>query len=408
MPRSIPPCHNHKRPLVTTKYGQLQGVTVPIKETSRTVNAFYGVPFAKPPVGPLRFADPKPPEPWSSVMTFIHGGGLVIWSASMFDGSALSALEDIVVVSIQYRLGVLGFYRIVQSMFDHLSGSGKILAIALPLQELGRFQMLVLSPLSKGLFHRAIAESGAITMPDFVVSKPEDLIFRQNVTDCLKKKSEEELMVIAEAMGMLPLPVRVDGVFLPKPVEEMLADREINKVPIIIGMNTHELGWLLPLMFNITGISEGMTREAAVSILQNLPILGPKPKAIPFAIDEYLGDTDDSLEIRDCFLDLLGDTIFAIPALRIAKSHRGPATDAEKALSRNMMRYWANFARTGDPNSPGLTTWPPYGADEHYLEINLQQKVSSKLKEEKFKFWTEILPEKIRSLEEDGSDHIEL
>ncbi|KAG9461228.1 hypothetical protein GDO78_017611 [Eleutherodactylus coqui] len=86
----------------------------------------------------------------------------------------------------------------------------------------------------------------------------------------------------------------------------------------------------------------------------------------------------------------------------------GPATDAEKALSRKMMRYWANFARTGDPNCPGLTTWPPYGADERYLEISLKQKASSKLKEEKFKFWTEILPEKIRSLAEDGSDHSEL
>ncbi|KAG9461810.1 hypothetical protein GDO78_015676, partial [Eleutherodactylus coqui] len=139
------------------------------KETSRTINAFYGIPFAKPPVGPLRFADPKPPEPWSSVrdaseyppmclqedlmsamfegyfqssfelppssedclylnvftpadrdpksklpvMTFIHGGGLIIGSASMFDGSALSALENVVAVSIQYRLGVLGFYRYI-------------------------------------------------------------------------------------------------------------------------------------------------------------------------------------------------------------------------------------------------------------------------------------------------------
>ncbi|XP_066438844.1 fatty acyl-CoA hydrolase precursor, medium chain-like [Eleutherodactylus coqui] len=538
--------HNHKRPLVTTKYGQLQGVTVPIKETSRTVNAFYGIPFAKPPVGPLRFADPKPPEPWSSVrdaseyppmclqgdlfpgmmegsfqssfklppssedclylnvftpsdrdpksklpvMTFIHGGGLVIWSASMFDGSALSALEDIVVVSIQYRLGVLGFYSTTDNQFSGNYGlKDQVAALQWIQENIAAFggdpssvtifgesagaisvSALVLSPLSKGLFHRAIAESGAITMPDFVVSKPEDLLYSQNVVaeisgcdlasiaDCLKKKSEEELMVIAEAMGMLPLPARVDGVFLPKPVEEMLADREINKVPIIIGMNTHEFGWILPLMFNITGISEGMMREAAVSILQNLPILGPKPKAIPFAIDEYLGDTDDSLEIRDCFLDLLGDTIFAIPALRIAKSHRdaglpvyfyeyqhppsllahvrpdyvkadhtdellvvfggpflrdgvlfaGPATDAEKALSRNMMRYWANFARTGDPNSPGLTTWPPYGADERYMGINLKLKASSKLKEEKFKFWTEILPEKIRSLAEDGSDHTEL
>ncbi|XP_066439894.1 fatty acyl-CoA hydrolase precursor, medium chain-like [Eleutherodactylus coqui] len=328
---------------------------------------------------------------------------------------------------------------------------------------------LVLSPLSKGLFHRAIAQSGAITMPDFVVSKSEDLLYRQNVVaeisgcdlasiaDCLKKKSEEELMVIAKAMGPTPLPLHVDGVFLPKTVEEMLADKEVNKVPIIIGMNNQEFGWISPSSLNLTGLMQGMTRETATSNLQNLPLLGSNRKAIRLIIDEYLGDIDDPVEIRNRFLDLCGDITFVIPILRLAKHYRdaglpvfvyeyqhppsllaharpdfvkadhtdelvfvfggpflrdgvffaGPATDAEKTLSRKMMRYWANFARTGDPNSPGLTTWPPFGADERYLEINLQQKASSKLKEKKFKFWTEILPEKMRSLTKDGSDHSE-
>ncbi|XP_066438842.1 fatty acyl-CoA hydrolase precursor, medium chain-like [Eleutherodactylus coqui] len=537
---------NGERPLVTTKYGQLQGVTVPVKETSRTINAFYGIPFAKPPVGPLRFADPKPPKPWSSVrdaseyppmclqedlmsemlegyyqspfkmprcsedclylnvftpadrdpksklpvMTFIHGGGLVMGSASMYDGSALSGLENVVAVSIQYRLGVLGFFGTTDNQLPGNYGlKDQVAALQWIQENIAAFggdpssvtifgesagaisiSALVLSPLSKGLFHRAIAESGAITMPNFVASKSEDLIHPQNVVaeisgcdlasiaDCLKKKSEDGIMVIAKAMGLTPLPVHVDGVFLPKPVEEMLADKEVNKVPFIIGMNNHEFSWVIPMLFNIPGISEGMTREAATLALRDLPIMPPNPKAIPFIIDEYLGDIDDPLEIRDRFLDLCGDTMFVIPALQIAKGHRdaglpvyfyeyqhppsllahvrpdyvkadhgdelilvfggpflrdgvlfaGPATDAEKALSRKMMRYWANFARTGDPNCPGLTTWPPYGTDERYLEISLKQKASSKLKEEKFRFWTEILPEKIRSLAEDGSDHTEL
>ncbi|KAG9462882.1 hypothetical protein GDO78_022940 [Eleutherodactylus coqui] len=121
----------------------------------------------------------------------------------------------------------------------------------------------------------------------------------------------------------MPLPACVDGVFLPKPVEEMLADKEVNKVPFIIGINNHEFGWSVQMLFNITGISEGMTREAATLALRDLPIMPPNPKAIPFILDEYLGDIDDPLEIRDRFLDLCGDTMFAIPALRIAKGHRG-------------------------------------------------------------------------------------
>ncbi|XP_066439944.1 fatty acyl-CoA hydrolase precursor, medium chain-like [Eleutherodactylus coqui] len=532
--------HSDERPLVTTKYGRLQGITVRIKETARTVNAFYGVPFAKSPVGPLRFEDPKAPEPWSSVrdasqyppiclqeditsqiikgyyqssfklppssedclylnvftpshrhlksklpvMTFIHGGGLFVWSASMFDGSALSALENVVAVAIQYRLGIVGFFSTTDNQLPGNYGlKDQIAALQWIQENIAAFggdpssvtifgesagaisvSALVLSPLSKGLFHRAIAESGAVTLPISVASsKSEDLIHNQNVVaeisgcdlasiaDCLKKKSEEDLLVIAKEMGPTPLPLRVDGVVIPKPVEEMLADKEVNKVPFMTGINNQEFGFVIPTLYNVTGISEGMTREAAALILQNLPLRHINPKAIPFIIDEYLGDIDDPREIRDRFLDLCGDAIFVIPALRLAKLHRdaglpvyfyeykhppsllahvrpdyikadhtdellfvfggpflrdgvlfaGPATDAEKALSRNMMRYWANFARTGDPNSPGLTTWPPYGAGEHYLGINLQQKASSKLKEEKFRFWTEILPEKIRCLEDD-------
>ncbi|KAG9469583.1 hypothetical protein GDO78_020154 [Eleutherodactylus coqui] len=512
---------NDERPLVTTKYGHLQGITVPVKETSRTVNAFFGIPFAKPPLGPLRFEDPIPPEPWSSirdaseypsmclqedlldemmvqyyqssfkmprssedclylnvftpakrdsksklpVMTFIHGGALVIGSASLYDGSALSALEDVVAVSIQYRLGVLGFLRTTDNQSSGNYGlKDQVAALHWIQENIAAFggdpssvtifgesagaisaSALALSPLSKGLFHRAIAQSGAATMPDYMTSKSEDLIHNQNVVaeisgcdlasivDCLKKKSEEELMVIAKAMGLTPLPACVDGVFIPKPVEEMLADKEIHKVPFIIGINNQEFGWLIPLLSNITGISEGMTREAATLIVRDLPLMAPNRKVIPFIIDEYLGDTDDPLEIHaglpvyvyeyqhvssllarvrpdfvkaDHTNELL--VVFGGPFLRDGVLFAGPATDAEKALSRNMMRYWANFARTGDPNCPGLTTWPLYGADERYLEINLQQKASSKLKEEKFKFWTEILPEKILSLAEDGSDHTEL
>ncbi|KAG9469581.1 hypothetical protein GDO78_020152, partial [Eleutherodactylus coqui] len=395
------------------------------------------------------------------VMTFIHGGGLFVWSASMFDGSALSALENVVAVSIQYRLGIVGFFSTTDNQLPGNYGlKDQIAALQWIQENIAAFggdpssvtifgesagaisvSALVLSPLSKGLFHRAIAESGAVTLPISVASsKSEDLIHNQNVKQALTqicrwknkndgslngampRKITKKMLCISHLLslqGPTPLPLRVDGVVIPKPVEEMLADKEVNKVPFMTGINNQEFGFVIPTHIN--------------------------PKAIPFIIDEYLGDIDDPREIRDRFLDLCGDAIFVIPALRLAKLHRdaglpvyfyeykhppsllahvrpdyikadhtdellfvfggpflrdgvlfaGPATDAEKALSRNMMRYWANFARTGDPNSPGLTTWPPYGAGEHYLGINLQQKASSKLKEEKFRFWTEILPEKI-------------
>ncbi|XP_073411054.1 fatty acyl-CoA hydrolase precursor, medium chain-like isoform X2 [Dendrobates tinctorius] len=425
------------------------------------------------------------------VMVFIHGGGLLFGLAGMFDGSALSAYEDVVVVSIQYRLGILGFFS---SGDNRLRGNygflDQVAALQWIQENIADFggdpssvtifgesaggisvSALVASPLAKGLFHRAISESGTVSMSALVVSKSEELIYFQNkvselsgcdfasIADCLMKKSEEEMYTITKKMGMLFLPGCVDGVFLPKPAMTLFANKESNKVPYLMGINNQEFGWIFLTLLRITDITEGMTRESAMMKLQNLPLLSLRPEAIPHIVDEYLGDATDPVEIRNLFQDLCGDLMFVIPTLKIAKYHRdmglpvylyefqhspsllehvrprfvkadhgdelffvsggpflrdgtlysGPSTLEEKRLARTTMKYWANFARTGNPNSPGLTTaWPEYGADERYLEISLKQKSSKKLKEEKFQFWTEILPKKMRSKTLDGGDRTEL
>ncbi|XP_040266542.1 fatty acyl-CoA hydrolase precursor, medium chain-like isoform X1 [Bufo bufo] len=528
---------NDERPLVTTKYGKLRGVTVPVKETSRVIDVFYGVPFAKPPVGPLRFANPKPPEPWSSVrdaskyapmclqielppsnpslqmppisedclymnvytptdrhkksklpvMFYIHGGAMVLGTASTYDGSALSAYENVVVVTIQYRLGIPGFFSTGDKQFPGNYGFRDQIAALQWIQEnIADFggdpksvtvfgesagawcvSAILLSPLAKGLFHRAIAESGSVTFPGFIVSSPEELVPYQelvanisgcdlaSLADCLKKKSEKEFLAITQTMGVTAFPGSVHGVFLPKPVKEMMANKEGNKVPFLIGINNQEFGWALPQLLNITGITEGMTRETMIQKVQEaIPVLSPD--VIPFVVDEYLGDITDPLKIRDRFLDLCGDQKFVIPALQIAKYYRdlglpvyfyefqhppsslargrpsfvkcdhgdeilfvfggpflrdgaffaGPATPEEEVLTREVIKYWTNFARTGKPNSPDLTTWRQYGTEEHYMEMNLKLKLSSKLKEREYKFWTEILPEKIQKAV--GVDRTEL
>ncbi|XP_063801694.1 fatty acyl-CoA hydrolase precursor, medium chain-like isoform X3 [Pseudophryne corroboree] len=436
-----------ERPLVGTQYGKLRGVTVAVKETSRTVDAFFGIPFAKP---PLRFESPEPPVPWDSIR----------------DASEYPP------VCLQPRDSVEEWIKMYKTPFElpPLSEDCLYLNVFTPTDRARNSPLPVLSPLSKGLFHRAIAESGAMTMSVLVASKDEDLIFYRNlvahhsgcdpasVAECLKSKSEEELLSIVTQTGFLPFPVSVDGVFLPKTAEEILVGKESNKVPFLLGVNSQEFGWTLPQMFKMTSVTKKIHRELLPSALGSIPMLGLNSSGIPFVMEEFFGGTSDPSELRDRLLDACGDVMFVIPVLKAAKYHRdsglpvyfyefqhrssmfqdtkpdfvkadhtdeliyvmggpylrngvvfaGDATDEEKALSRTIMGYWANFARNGDPNGPGLVKWALYNIDEGYLEINKKQKSSKRLKEDKFKFWTEILNEKIRALSGERGDHTEL
>nr|XP_033799420.1 fatty acyl-CoA hydrolase precursor, medium chain-like [Geotrypetes seraphini] len=538
------------QPSVVTKNGKLQGKLLSVNGTDRQVEAYLGIPFAKPPVGPLRFSPPQPAEPWHGVrdatsapplclqttgildflretlkadipslrisedclylniytpaqckkkselpvMVWIHGGGFVSGGASLFNGSVLSAYENVVMVTIQYRLGFLGFFstgeepvrgnwgfldqlaalRWIQENIEDYGGDPNSVTIFGESAGGISVSALILSPLSKGLFHRAISESGTATLPGIFLSDPEVIAHFANTTanilgcdgknfaavvNCLRNKTEEELLDPSFSTSVPNVPAVVDGVFLPKSPEDFLPGEEGNPVPYLLGVNNHEFGWIIPSITQAHELLQGEDKENITSSIDDaVPFMIPYFEYFDLVKEEYLGDTEDPIQLRDLALEMFGDMMFVVPSVKTARYHRDSglpvflyefqhrpsgygnlrpdfvkadhgdelgyvlgnpflptylsvlsiATDEEKSLSKTMMKYWANFARTGNPNGDELVEWPVYDNKEQYLQIDLKQKMGTQLKDHRMTFWTKDLPENIQQLKKEKKEHTEL
>uniref|UniRef100_A0A8B9JJP0 Carboxylic ester hydrolase n=1 Tax=Astyanax mexicanus TaxID=7994 RepID=A0A8B9JJP0_ASTMX len=235
-------------PVVQTKLGALKGEYLTVKGKDTVVHSYLGVPFAKPPLGPLRLAPPQPAEAWEGVrdatqqpymclqkrkflldiiktmsvnteipevsedclylniytpskpdedaklpvLVWIHGGGFVLGAAAMQDGSGLAAYQNVVVVIIQYRLGLTGFFSTGD---EHAPGNYGLLDQLAALQWVQEniqsfggdpakvtifgesaggvsVSLQILSPMSAGLFRYAIAQSGTAAMDVLMTSHP--------------------------------------------------------------------------------------------------------------------------------------------------------------------------------------------------------------------------------------------
>uniref|UniRef100_A0A2K6SAE1 Carboxylic ester hydrolase n=1 Tax=Saimiri boliviensis boliviensis TaxID=39432 RepID=A0A2K6SAE1_SAIBB len=301
------------------------------------------------------------------VMVWVYGGGLLLGGASTYNGLALAAYENVVVVIIQYRLGIWGFFstgdehsrgnwahldqlaalRWVQDNIANFGGNPGSVTIFGESSGAESVSVLVFSPLSKNLFHRAISESGVALIPGMLEKGPIKPLAEQIATTagcktttsavmvhCLRQKSEEELLETTMKMKFLSLnllgdprksylytPTVIDGVVLPKTPEELQAERKFQTVPYIIGFNKKEFGWLLPTVRMCRLL--GGTHPPPSTFLSL--ILGKIPKElIPEAIETYLGGTDDLVKKRDLFTDLVGDVLFGVPSVIVARNHRAP------------------------------------------------------------------------------------
>ncbi|KAM7332677.1 hypothetical protein ACRRTK_009385 [Alexandromys fortis] len=448
--------HASSPPVVDTVHGKVLGKYASLEGFEQPVAVFLGVPFAKPPLGSLRFAPPQPAEPWSfvkdatsyppmcsqdatvgkmlsdlftnrkeniplqfsedclylniytpanltksmrlPVMVWIHGGSLVVGGASTYDGLALSAHENVVVVTIQYRLGIWGFFstgdehsrgnwghldqlaalRWVQDNIVNFGGDPDSVTIFGESAGGESVSVLVLSPLAKNLFHRAISESGVALTPGMVRKDVKPVAEQVAIAagcktttsaamvNCLRQKTEDELMEInlklkpfkVNLLGDLRescpfLPTAVDGVFLPKTPEEILAEKNFSTVPYMVGINKQEFDAGAPVY-----MYEFQYRPSFSSDL--------KPEMV----------TGDH-----------GDELFSVFGAPFTK---GGASSEEINVSKMVMKFWGNFAWNGNPNEKTLSAWPEYDQNEGYLKIGATTQAAQGLKDKEVAFWTKV------------------
>jgi len=458
--------------IAATRSGKVDGVE------HDGVLVFRGVPFAAPPVGPLRFLAPRREEPWDGVrdathfapdiaqadlpiarmlgsngsasnedglylnvwtpacddarrpvMVWIHGGAYVFGSGAMswYDGTNFARHGDVVVVTINYRLGPLGFLHLADTFGPTVAGSGnagildQVAALEWVRESIAAFGgdpdnvtifgesagansvgTLLAVPDARGLFHRAIAQSGAgawvstreraatvaARLIDGLQVRPGDLHALQElaVGEILTARPDLSDEAVAGVAALAWQPV-IDGDVLHGSPLEQIASGSADGVHLLTGTNQHEI-----TLFQI--LDPTLAELDDITIVSRLrPYVSD-----PAALLRIYRNLTPAATAQELWSALATDGVFRIPAVRLAEAH-GPHGNAwmyrftwetpvfggllrsthaleipfvfdtldqpgadkltgtgpeRRAIATEMHRAWIAFARTGDPG------WPVY------------------------------------------------
>ncbi|MER6345072.1 carboxylesterase/lipase family protein [Streptomyces sp. NPDC001595] len=453
--------------VITTTSGDVRG-TAP---DSSGVASYKGIPYAAPPVGPLRWRPPQPPASWSgvrdgtrfgntcmgvatpstppasmsedcltlniwapagteqpkAVMVWLHGGGFQFGSSSepVYDGARLAS-QGVVVVSLNYRLGVFGF--LARHDLDAESGASgnfglrdQIAALRWIQSNIGAFGgdpdnvtvfgesagahavgMLMSSPGTTGLFHKAIAQSGgfwdsvygSIDTHAMALARGEGLSATMNapsLTD-LRAIPARELNLATARLDTSGFQPGIDGTTVPDEPAQVFAQGRQQRVPLLAGYMAEEdfpvfqdktLPHSTPLEFN--------TSAARVFGLDRMDEFKPRYPAITISqtnasARQLAGDmmiTEQTWEMLGLHQHTSGQPVYAYKFTYTSPySPRAGHTfdlpfvfgtldakssllsvapsEADRAFSDKVMSYWTTFARLGNPSTSDLPAWAPY------------------------------------------------
>ncbi|CAG2107199.1 unnamed protein product [Medioppia subpectinata] len=533
--------------LVKTNKGYVRGITLDTI-TGKKVDAFLGIPFAKPPVGRNRFKHPKPIDPWTNifnaterpnscyqlndttfgddfpgtviwnpntklsedclylsiwrprprptnaaVLVWIYGGCFYSGSISLdiYDGRVMAAEQNIIVVSINYRLANLGFLFFENSRTEAPGNAGifdQIMALQWIKDNIHNFggnpdnitlfgesagatsiSFHLISPLSRHLFSQAILQSGAPTVPWGLVSHheltlrglrlaeavgcPHDPKNQDAVVECLRGADPWELVSNESGnFGVVEFPFVpiIDGTFLDEPPDVSLANKDFKKTRLLLGSNTEEgtyfiIYYLTDLFKRVEDVY--LTREDLIKSVKELnPYVNRMgQEAIIFEYTDWL-NPEDTIKNRDAVDKMVGDYHFTCHVNELASRYAAAGNDVymyyfthrtaqspwpkwmgaihgdeisyvfgeplnprfqftpeERRLSEQMMTYWANFAKTGNPSISmngqwSHTYWPihtVHGKEYLTLAIN-NTEIGRGPRAKQCAFWQQYLPQLIK------------
>jgi para-nitrobenzyl esterase len=391
------------------------------------------------------------------VMVWIYGGGFQAGSASepRQDGERLAG-RGVVAVSFNYRLGVFGFFshpELTKESPNHASGNYGLLDQAAALrwvrdnieafggdpnnvtifgESAGSFSVsaLMASPLARGLFHRAIGESGAFfpgpqaTLPALPVAESEKFgptfaktLGAATLAELRQKPADEVLKAITPMLSFRFVP-NIDGYCLPQTVEEIFAAGKQAPVPLLAGWNADEVrsGVVLakqkPTAQSFAAQARQRFGDSADAMLKVYPASTDAEaleSAASLAGDLFIGfgtwkwieshlQTGKSPVFRYSFdrkIPVAPDTKVngvTATAADIGARHAGEIEyvfgqletvpkvtwqPEDRRLSDTIMSYWVNFAKSGDPNGSGLPKWPSYGKGGGWQVMHLDTKSSA-------------------------------
>ena len=475
--------------LVTTSQGQLRGV----REDALSV--FRGVPFAQPPVGPLRWRAPQPLAPWTGVrdatafgsiapqivhegfaallslekqpqsedclylnvwtpgpdgpprpvMVWIHGGAFSIGAGSeaQYNGAMLAARGDVVVVTVNYRLGALGFLCVDEGTpgepFTNFGLLDQMAALRWVRAEIAAFggdpnnitifgesaggmsvTCQVASPLTNGLFGRAIAQSGAghhalslekarATAARFAALVGAKNASRQALADLTTEqilKAQTELdgeLMTQLGNGMptdMPFQPVIDGSFLSELPVSAIRKGGAADVALITGTTLEESKLFTALSPAVAGLTEDDLARAFAARMTTADDVETGRDGIR-VYRQQREARGEPVTVPELYAAVDTDYLFTVPSERLATAQAAHNPDtfvyrfdwkspmglgachalelpfmfgavrdgvpnpfagqgpAATALASTMMDAWLSFAHTGNPSTPALS-WPRY------------------------------------------------